>query len=764
MSKLILAPIGGEPAYKIAAETFSDMYYSVTGERIPVSTEDDGVSELIVIGNDAVNDFLVSRMLDGRIAGFGIRYGTDDYCIRTVEDAGRRVLILAGGRGRSTIYAVYDFFERQAGCHYFWDGDVIPKAEKVSLDTEEIFESPRFALRGLRYFAHRGLWRFQAEHWSLEDWKREIDWMVKRRLNFFMLRIGMDDLWQRVFPDEVSYPDPNETHLDKAGYRDRSVFWPLEYRGILRKKLMEYALERDLVHPEDCGTMTHWYSPTPEEFLESNKHNVALMPQADNQYNAPQTQIWDITKKESMDTYMQLTEGYVREYHPNANLFHTIGMAERNMMPDRASNLRLKLFAYRKIAQSLREKFPTSKLLIASWDFVGWWESEEVQALVRELDPERTIIFDYTSDIDDHEQSFLHWGLIGKFPWIFGIFHAYEPESSLRGPYDRYDERLSHAVDDPMCQGMVFWPELSHSDPLVLEYLTENSWKPLTMNIEQIAERYCNRRYGESACRMNDIWQAALPIIEVGDWGGFTNRDESDPEADKYSIEWDVHREMWFNYEHFLIEKTPKEIRHYNFRLDTYRNYVDASVEILENLAALTPDEWNSEFILRDGTDLARTVIGRYMNNLLMKAKVCEAAGEREKIPAIRDTFLSLMNDLIAVLGKNPDFSLYHSLERLNSVCPVNKNFEHTLKGNLIWQYNRQYAYEPVKYLYIKECELTFTQLMSEERLELGDKFQALVDEFMTTPLDIMKPDVTEDISTILTRAAGTVRSSKEIL
>ena len=26
----------------------------------------------------------------------------------------------------------------------------------------------------LRYFAHRGLKRFQAEHWSLADWQREI--------------------------------------------------------------------------------------------------------------------------------------------------------------------------------------------------------------------------------------------------------------------------------------------------------------------------------------------------------------------------------------------------------------------------------------------------------------------------------------------------------------------------------------------------------------------------------------------------------------
>ena len=49
---------------------------------------------------------------------------TDAYRIKSAEKDGRRFLFLAGGTGRATLYAVYDFFERQAGCRYFWDGDI----------------------------------------------------------------------------------------------------------------------------------------------------------------------------------------------------------------------------------------------------------------------------------------------------------------------------------------------------------------------------------------------------------------------------------------------------------------------------------------------------------------------------------------------------------------------------------------------------------------------------------------------------------------
>ena len=262
----VLAPKMGSPAYQKAAEVFCELYAAVTGKTLAVKPEPSDTEDMVVIGTDAVQSFAFAKV-DG---GFPVRNGTDDYCIISQVENGRNLRFLGGGRGRSTVYAVYDFFERRADCHYFWDGDVIPHRDTIDICGLYVVESPRFEYRAIRYFAHRGLTRFQAEHWDWEQWKQEIDWVVKARLNTFMLRIGMDDLFQKAFPDIVNYPPEDQKQPDAGeGYNNRTTAWSLQYRGQLRKKVLSYAFDCDLMHPEDFGTMTHWYSRTPVEFLEA---------------------------------------------------------------------------------------------------------------------------------------------------------------------------------------------------------------------------------------------------------------------------------------------------------------------------------------------------------------------------------------------------------------------------------------------------------------------------------------------------------------
>ena len=95
----------------------------------------------------------------------------------------------------------------------------------------------------------------------------------------------------------------------------------------------------------------------------------------------------------------------------------------------------MKLYVYRRIASYIKEKYPNSPLLIASWDLWMRFTPDEVKQLVNELDPNQSIIFDYTSDTM-RPNNFTQWDLKDKFPWIFGIFGGYEPESEIRGNYE----------------------------------------------------------------------------------------------------------------------------------------------------------------------------------------------------------------------------------------------------------------------------------------------------------------------------------------
>lgn len=741
-----LKPSNCLAAYIRAAEIFQNMYFQVTGSTLELTDTDDGVSDLVVIGSDAVNGWVLDNMFNGNIPPrLGLVFGTDSYCIKSFTVDGRKILLLAGGRGRSTIYAVYDYFERYAGCHYFWDGDCIPHMDSLPMENICVNEEPHFRYRGLRYFAHRGLKRFQAEHWSLEDWKREIDWMMKKRLNFFMLRIGMDDVWQRAFPEAVSYPDGFTKITEYDHYDDRSDFWTPEYRGKLRESILEYARMLDLDYPTDCGTMTHWYSRTPQEFID--KVNPAFV--TDNSYGKSDKtgMVMDFRRPENMDRYMKLTKTMVETMEKRSDLFHSIGLGERKLFPEEPKkDFYMKLFAYRLITENLRREYPNSMLMLASWDFIYRWDPEDVKALLNELDPERTLILDYTSDICDPEQSFLNWGLVNKFPWIFGFLHAYESENDLMGNYARCDERLKVAAEDPYCKGMIFWPELSHSDALILEYLSANAWSPLEKNIQQLIQDFCRNRYGRLANQMNDCWQQMLPLIETRDWSNIART--------QYWIKDTT------NCAKGLVADDAAYRSFYESNRIEFLPILENAVCAVEGLARL--ESFDDEFILRDTIDLTRTAIGPMLNMLFGKAVL-----ERDSIDlsGIEKVYLGLWHNLAELLSLNNDFSMYHTLQELKKTAPTNPDFEITLKHNICNSYCKQAAYELIVGLKLQEAEDVFNWLKTPDR-KLDDlkNTQCYNEVFYHTSLADLQPAYIPDTRQVMEQCAALLRDALNIL
>ena len=428
----------------------------------------------LATGTDAPEE-LVSLAVDPSVS----ETGNDAYAI---VSAGGGATV-TGSNPRSVLYGVYDLLARRAGCRWFWDGDIVPRCAAIDLSGLDVHEESRFRYRAIRYFAHRGLTRFQAEHWGFDDWRREIDWCVKRRLNCILPRIGMDDLWQRAFPDVVPYPDPSKP-LPGAGtgYDDRSPFWPLQFRGRLRRAVADYAFARGLRIPADFGTMTHWYSRTPREFLEREK--PAFLPQAGGDYGEPDGLVFDIRDRRWLDAYWRLTEAAVEAGYCSPDLLHTIGLGERTVYADRARNLALKTDVLRRLTDLAAERAPGAPVLLAGWDFHYGWTPEEVRTALAALDPERVVLWDYEADAapvprpDRTRTAFTDWGVVGRFPYTFGAFLAYEQALDVRANYPLLENRLAVAENDPACKGFLFWPESSHTDVFALRWFSENAWRP----------------------------------------------------------------------------------------------------------------------------------------------------------------------------------------------------------------------------------------------------------------------------------------------
>lgn len=732
MNIIIVYPAKAHSAYRIAAQEFEALSKQVSGVCAQIITDAEYAEKAsseaftVLVGSDAANSVTAQFYLEGHISDFGVRYGTDDYSIRTAEIDNKRFLFLVGGRPRAAIYAVYRYFELFCGCRWFWDGDRIPSADLPQSDID-LTESPRFDYRGIRYFAHRSLHRFQAEHWSFEDWAKEIDWILKKRLNLFMLRIGMDDIFQKAFPDTVSYPNRDEK-LPEAGpgYDNRTLFWSLEYRGELRKRILQYAFERDLMHPEDCGTMTHWYSRTPIEFL--NKIAPTLLPQSTKSYGDPSGLVWDIRDEENFNRYFKLTETHIKEYG-KPELFHTIGLGERLYSADPEENKRMKLYVYRKITAYIKEHYPNAPLLIASWDLWMRFSPEEVQALVSELDPNQSIIFDYTSDTTK-ENNFTNWGIQNKFPWIFGIFSGYEPNSDIRGFYELTNERLALAKNDAFCKGLILWPELSHGDPFVIEYFAQNAWSADTPTISEQIDLYCKNRYPSHLVKeLSALWHSFMPIVQLSAWSIDNTYQQSGNDIFPLVIK---------------RAKFEKGFEDCYRRTEKAALLKNAAIEILTHLSNISTDD---EMTVRDMYDIARTIFGRYINTAILQAEYLYVTNapieEMENTMAIGEKLMEALSDL---LGAHEDYSLLASLERLRSVTETNPNFEATLKENAECGYCRSYVYENAEYLYLPEMRLLFSEVKKAVQngspidKEAIDKGAAEIRKrYFDTPLTAMK-------------------------
>jgi hypothetical protein len=761
----VLIPPTEEKAYWIAGEAFSDLWEKVTGQRPTVQHMESGKlnlpdGDVILIGSDAVNPIVHDLIRSDKLESLNIQYDGDNYRILSLNKEGRTLLILAGGSGRSTIYAVYDFFRQQAGVEYFWDGDVIPHRDQIQLTGIDVLEQPRFEYRGLRYFAHRSLYRFQAEHWDLEDWKKEIDWLMKKRFNLFMLRTGIDDLFQRAFQGDVPYPpvDAQDPDAVQRSYDDRTSFWQLRYRGELRKQILQYARDRGLVHPEDVGTITHWYSHTPSSFYRS-KPDFPVIKDQKTGYSLPTQAIWDIESQKSWDAYWKLTETHIREFGGGVPLmFHTIGMAERTFGTSDRENLQNKLYVYRKTQQMLRVHYPDVPLLIASWDFIGWkWKDKDVQQLIKEFDPERTIFLDYTAD-KDNKVTYRDWDVYKKFPWIFGIFHSLEKNSDIHEDYNILTPRLKEAADDSKCIGLVTWSEISHSDTYLLEYLADNSWKPQRLEIEKATEHYCDTRYPpEISTTMKPLWSSFLNLSQTLHWG----------------FEGILFDEPQFRIltSRSLINLTPNITT--KLENDFKRIYpgLKHAPEVLKGLAGLADRSYNNPLWKRDALDMARTIASRaYFATMARGALRMEAWRQQKADPADIRQLAQLSQELLAVLSEvlamSDDFSMYASLCRLSNakelggIYPmVNPHTEQTLKGNAENAYCRSQQYELLQYVYRPELTTYWNwvlkRIKSGERTEwkcpaeFSEQEKIIVDRFYVTPLAKMAPTLSRNSRTL---------------
>lgn len=410
----------------------------------------------------------------------------------------------------------------------------------------------------------------------------------------------------------------------------------------------------------------------------------------------------------------------------------------------RADNLKLKRLALDKFLKRAERDYPDSKVLIAGWDFYYTWFPNEVQELVKTLDPKRVIIWDYEGDATRDERpemrgkknNFTKWGLVGKFPYTFSVFLAYESALDIRANYPLIEERQKIVQNDPFCAGYIFWPEASHTDTLLLSYFTENAWRKGGAGIESVLPVFCRDRYGEDAGRMQGLWERVSRLSTLLDW------------RDNY---------FQLTLQHSRYHNPKKRINIYNnpakWRSRKIADSLRCTPEIFRELAAL---DWKkTPFIERDAIDLARTSADRLIiaaHARLLKAYHDWKAGaaSADDVRRYAGAFTALNDAIVEVFALHTDYSLAESYDRLDAIEKIrNPNFAKVLVENATCAYCASHQYEAAEYWY-KPAAHDFAddivrRVTAGDRSRLGpyERFETYRDKRLyAKPLSEMRPSL----------------------
>ena len=140
---IVLDP-AADPPEMHAAEELADFLNQVTGGTYPIVSIADPVKANLFVGPDA------ALIADPGFSTAGLE--EDGTVIRTVGDD----IILAGGKPRGTLYAVYSFLEDQVGCRWWSDTDsTIPSTPSLVIPDLNLTYVPTFDYRQVSYLNAR---------------------------------------------------------------------------------------------------------------------------------------------------------------------------------------------------------------------------------------------------------------------------------------------------------------------------------------------------------------------------------------------------------------------------------------------------------------------------------------------------------------------------------------------------------------------------------------------------------------------------------
>lgn len=717
-----------------AAEELARYVWQMSGATLPILVEDTAAAtkeaNRILIGRPETHQAIEHLVHAGKVMLSPDHPGLDGFIIKSLADDTGRALVLGGSVDHATLYAVYDLLERFGNVGFNRYLERVPRVGTFVVPPADIAERPRFRYRifggQIAYFG----WYW----WSLEDWKQEMDWYAKRRINMVhFLPFGTEPVKNKVLEDMFGTPyrpGPNDARYHANG-----------------KEVAEYAARLGV-----SGVIGIWDGRVTEEFREQHPDGRYIEIQIPGHPR-------EICVHPADPLYRQIVQAFVgplrRAYPGTRFFFFPDPLSERIPPFDEAE-----MAAYRtSVAEALNGIMEDSAGDI-TWVMITWgwlgdervWPKASLPGFFRSFPEDAPmVIWDLRGSRSALYKDTEYW--YGR-PWAFVPMGAYAFDGYLHGDMAGLLGRVREIVTDPRgksCMGLGMMPELRDYFPLYLDLTLKLAWKPGTITMDSYLEDYVRRRYEPaSGPAMTKVMRVLADTVYTAKNWDAGDRLRGEPHYQLSpgvtTVKFDIHRE--------LVQGDGKQRSLLKEKEDFPRRLAQA----LELALGVADTERGNRSYERDLVDICRATIKELFNQHLQRLVDAYRQGDEEVFEREAEFIKLLLRgllDAVAGVSDRYEYGLQPLIEKApeaatawdvnNSYSAAQMRFWQvfvTMSGYKIYNYHRVDRYEMIRDVYMPKIDFFIDTLRVEMKqgrrdvpeARLSEGYNKIEDRFLTDP------------------------------
>jgi len=645
---------------------------------------------IVLLGSPETNPLIRELADEGMLNFDGVR--NDGFVLKGI--AGEiPTLVIGGIVPKGTLNGTYDYLQRFCRCGFFQDGDYVPRSGAFPVADVDLVSNPRFSCRMYSTFGDGlvVLPKYTHRYWDAAEYKRNIDWWAKRKLNGhdLMAYCGTVGGFFEKTAQEVFDLQPASAEIAIGQYYPEAWDWSPEHREDIAKGAIEYG--------RSVGVKANYWirlGDVPDRFAKRHpEHRYSVNGEVD----ASDPAAAELTEK----FVGRIIEKFGTDHHYSVGLPQGYGSARNRTA---AETIRV-----------LTEIDPDVELIrIDGWDMARW-PSGQTRGFLDTLPKDLVNIADNSENMRGQPPFYQKVNYFEGHQWAFALIHDWSGNEWLHGDLSEVLHSVRSIANDPRADNCVGFRMMPHSvavNTLFWQFISELSWNPDDVTVEEFLRDYATRRYGEgSAERMYNVLQ--LEAAAMGLFG-------SDAPIVYY-------RQGQLP----TTTRTSMEIQDQELAAGLFGQALEIALEE-------APHQIGNKLYENDVVDLARMALGCSVDVKLADFVRAAGAGDAVLAEGLASDAMRALEQIRDIFSTREDYSLVKQIDRIMSVAGTNPNTPRYIR----WRYLETGTRAPdslelLHCYYIPRVRELLGRKLGQQVTRVGDLRQQWIDGDWEVPREV---------------------------